>query len=132
MSFYTKIRVPNRMSVRLSEPLARRLSLLNGRPAAETVTHLSELVQEANDAPAFEVMAELCRTLSDRNRLLIAAMLKRRPHLAGCEIQAATGLSQATVSHHMRALTDGGLVSAERTGKWVYYHLDPRFERLVP
>lgn len=115
-----------------SDPLARRLSLLNGRPATETIHHLADLAEEAGDAPAFETMADLCRTLSDRNRLLITAMLKRRPHLAGCEIQAATGLSQATVSHHMRALVDGGLVAAERTGKWVYYALDQRFERLIP
>ncbi len=116
----------------LDDALARRLALVAGAPPDEARKHLESLAQDATEAPAFEAMATLCRTLSDRNRLAIAAMLKRQSPLSGCEIQVALGLAQATVSHHMKALVESGIVDAERAGKWTYYSLDARFERLVP
>lgn len=33
-------------------------------------------------------------------------------------------LSQPTVSHHMKVLTDAGLVTREQRGKWAYYRVD--------
>ena len=35
------------------------------------------------------------------------------------------GLSQPTVSHHMKQLVDAGLVTREQRGKWAYYRVDP-------
>lgn len=45
--------------------------------------------------------------------------------VCGCDIEAFLGLSQPTVSHHMKQLVDAGLVRAERRGRWVYYELEP-------
>ncbi len=45
--------------------------------------------------------------------------------VCGCDIEAFLGLSQPTVSHHMKLLVDAGLVRAERRGRWVYYELEP-------
>ena len=42
-----------------------------------------------------------------------------------CDLEAYLGLSQPTVSHHMKELVDAGLVTAERRGRWVYYELVP-------
>ena len=46
------------------------------------------------------------------------------PGICGCHIQAHVGLSQPTVSHHMKILTEAGLVIGEKRGKWVYYRLN--------
>jgi ArsR family transcriptional regulator len=35
------------------------------------------------------------------------------------------GLSQPTVSHHLKKLADAGLVAREQRGKWAYYTVDP-------
>lgn len=110
----------------------RRLALITGNPPAEAFRQLKDLAEEARDSPGFALMSALCRTLSDDSRLLIASMLKRQEPLSGTELQAALGLSQPTISHHMGILTESGIIHAERTGKWVYYKLDPRFARLVP
>lgn len=45
--------------------------------------------------------------------------------VCGCDVEAFLGLSQPTVSHHMKQLVDAGLVLAERRGRWVYYELEP-------
>lgn len=43
--------------------------------------------------------------------------------LCACEFVERLGLGAPTVSHHMRALIDAGLVSSEKRGSWVYYRL---------
>lgn len=44
--------------------------------------------------------------------------------VCGCDLETFLGLSQPTVSHHMKQLVDAGLVTAERRGRWVYYELE--------
>jgi ArsR family transcriptional regulator len=42
-----------------------------------------------------------------------------------CDLIAPVGLSQPTVSHHLKILVEGGLVSRDKRGVWVYYSLVP-------
>jgi ArsR family transcriptional regulator len=42
-----------------------------------------------------------------------------------CELIEPLGLSQPTVSHHLRVLHEAGLLSRERRGQWVYYRIMP-------
>ena len=42
-----------------------------------------------------------------------------------CDLTAPVALSQPTVSHHMKVLTDAGLLHREQRGKWAYYRLVP-------
>ncbi len=43
--------------------------------------------------------------------------------LCACEFVERLGLGAPTVSHHMKALNDAGLVASEKRGSWVYYRL---------
>jgi ArsR family transcriptional regulator len=40
-----------------------------------------------------------------------------------CELVVPLGLSQPTVSHHLKVLHDSGLLDRERRGQWVYYRI---------
>jgi len=42
-----------------------------------------------------------------------------------CDLTAPLGLSQPTVSHHLKVLTDAGLVGREQRGRWAFYSLLP-------
>jgi ArsR family transcriptional regulator, arsenate/arsenite/antimonite-responsive transcriptional repressor len=42
-----------------------------------------------------------------------------------CDLTEPLGLSQPTVSHHMKQLTEAGLVTREQRGKWAYYRVVP-------
>jgi len=73
------------------------------------------------------------KALADPTRLKILNLLKAKgrsccdligrsePGLCACDIEAAVGLSQAAISHHMGLLRRAGLVDAEKRGRWIYY-----------
>lgn len=44
--------------------------------------------------------------------------------VCACDVERLLGLSQPTISHHMKLLVQAGLVVAEKTGRWVYYRID--------
>jgi len=103
--------------------LSVRLERLTGEDASCCVPQYQDLAQQVAASPRFPESLKRLRALGDENRLLAVALLKRRKELCACEIQAATGLSHATVSHHMAVLVDAKLVRARRDGKWMYYRL---------
>jgi ArsR family transcriptional regulator len=42
-----------------------------------------------------------------------------------CDLTEPVGLSQPTVSHHLKLLVDAGILSREQRGRWAYYRLIP-------
>jgi ArsR family transcriptional regulator, arsenate/arsenite/antimonite-responsive transcriptional repressor len=74
--------------------------------------------------------AGLLAALADPVRLRIVSMLAAAPDgvACGCELEEPLGLSQPTVSHHLKVLRDAGLVTGEKRGRWVHYRVVP--ERL--
>lgn len=119
-------------TLRLAPQMARRLERLTGDLPETVVLELRNAAAKARAAPEFERRLALSKALSDENRLLCLALLKRRETLCACELQAALNLSHATVSHHMAALEEAGLVQGERRGKWRYYRLAEAAREVVP
>ncbi|HTT15560.1 MAG TPA: metalloregulator ArsR/SmtB family transcription factor [Thermoplasmata archaeon] len=103
--------------------LGERLERLTGEDAACCVPEYRTLAGEILEGAAFPSALRRVKALADEHRLLALALLKRRGELCACEIQAATGLTHATVSHHMAVLEDAGLVRSRRKQKWMYYRL---------
>jgi ArsR family transcriptional regulator len=62
------------------------------------------------------------KALSDPNRVKILKLLQHR-ELCVCELQAALGVAQPTVSNHLKVLENAGLVSYKKDGLWVNYRL---------
>ncbi len=55
-------------------------------------------------------------------RLQILDILARNAgQVCVCDLEAALPIKQATVSHHLRLLREGGLIDCERHGQWAYY-----------
>lgn len=70
-------------------------------------------------------IARLCRALADPNRVRIVNLLAVNPQpVCVCDLTEPLGVSQPTVSHHLRTLLEAGLVHRERRGTWSYYSLD--------
>jgi ArsR family transcriptional regulator len=74
--------------------------------------------------------ARALAALGDPVRLRIVSLLAAAPggSACGCELESPLGLSQPTVSHHLRILREAGLVTGHREGRWVHYRVVP--ERL--
>jgi ArsR family transcriptional regulator len=68
--------------------------------------------------------AELFRALSDPARVRIVNVLAgtSKP-VCACEFEPALGLSQPTVSHHLKRLVEAGLLEREQRGRWAYFSL---------
>ncbi|WP_062214490.1 helix-turn-helix transcriptional regulator [Streptomyces sp. NBRC 109706] len=73
-----------------------------------------------------ERMALMFKALSDPVRLRLFSKVASHPggEACVCDIQDV-GVSQPTVSHHLRKLREAGLLTAERRGTWVYYAVAP-------
>jgi ArsR family transcriptional regulator len=80
---------------------------------------------EAEDlAAAFKVLADPARL-----RLLSIVANANAGEACGCELVEPLGRSQPTISHHLSVLTDAGLLTREKRGKWAWYRAVP--ERLA-
>lgn len=66
---------------------------------------------------------EVMKALRDPNRVKIVKMLQHG-ELCVCEIQAALGVSQPTVSKHVKILEAAGLLNSRKEGLWVHYSLN--------
>ena len=64
--------------------------------------------------------------LGDPVRLRVLSMLAAADEgeVCVCNFVEPLGKSQPTISHHLRVLSEAGLVHGERRGKWVWYSLD--------
>jgi ArsR family transcriptional regulator len=73
-----------------------------------------------------EATARLFKALGDPARVRIVNLLATTDEaVCVCELMGPLGLSQPTVSHHLKKLTEAGLLSREQRGTWAYYSLDP-------
>lgn len=74
----------------------------------------------------FGESARLFKALADPHRLAIVATLARaKDEVCACDFTAGLPLEQSTVSHHLRALREAGIVRCRRIGTWVHYRLEP-------
>jgi len=67
-----------------------------------------------------EEVANICKAMSDANRLRIIEMLTTGEK-CGCELLEELQVTQPTLSHHMKVLSDCGLVNSKKDGKWQHY-----------
>ena len=79
------------------------------------------------------------KALSDPARVKILEFLRApgagccvfEDRICACDVERVLGVSQATVSHHMKLLIDAGLVSGEKHGRWMLYRINAAaFERV--
>jgi ArsR family transcriptional regulator, arsenate/arsenite/antimonite-responsive transcriptional repressor len=67
------------------------------------------------------------KALSDPARLRLISLVAAHAgqEACVCDLTEPVGLSQPTVSHHLKLLVDAGILTREQRGKWAYYKLMP-------
>ena len=70
-----------------------------------------------------EEVANICKAMSDENRLRIIEMLTQGEK-CGCNLLEELQVTQPTLSHHMKVLSDCGLVNSYKDGKWQHYSIN--------
>ena len=71
-------------------------------------------------------LESLFAALADRTRVrIVSTLLRAAEPCCVCQLEPELGLSQPTVSYHLKKLTDVGLLERERRGTFAYYRLAP-------
>jgi ArsR family transcriptional regulator, arsenate/arsenite/antimonite-responsive transcriptional repressor len=75
-----------------------------------------------------EDLAGALKAIADPVRLRLISMVASHQDQEACvcDLTEPVGLSQPTVSHHLKVLVDAGILAREQRGKWAYYRLVPR------
>lgn len=77
------------------------------------------------DADQAQRLARMFKALGDPTRVRLLSLIAAQPDREACicDLTEPVGLSQSTVSHHMKQLVDAGLVTREQRGRWAYYRV---------
>lgn len=78
-------------------------------------------------------LARRLKALADPTRIQLVSLILGRPEheACTCDLAPVVGLSEPTVSHHLKQLHDAGLVTKERRGMNVYYQVVPAAVKAV-
>ena len=93
------------------------------RPSQVANCGVTSLVREPLSAGAAAELAIRLKAIADPARLRLMSLIAS--HDGGeacvCDVSVGLGLSQPTISHHLKVLRTAGFLTAERRGSWVYY-----------
>ncbi len=97
------------------------------RAQDQVVVCCAPLVREPLTAADADGLVGVFKALADPARLRLLSMIAA--HEGGeacvCDLTEPLGLSQPTVSHHLKVLHGAGLVERDKRGVWAYYRLVP-------
>ncbi|MFL1378505.1 MULTISPECIES: ArsR/SmtB family transcription factor [unclassified Nocardiopsis] len=86
------------------------------------------------DEESAETLARTFKALGDPTRVRLLSMVAASPdgEACICDLKESVGLSQPTVSHHMKLLVEAGLLNREQRGRWAYFAVvQPALDRLA-
>ena len=87
----------------------------------------SPLVGGVIDVAAAERIAGTLKALAEPTRIRLISLIAAQPGAEACvcDLTDPVGLSQPTVSHHLKTLVDAGILTREQRGRWAYFALVP-------
>lgn len=73
-----------------------------------------------------DALAHLLKAVSDPTRLQLLSIIRSSPdnQACVCDLTGPVGLSQPTVSHHLKVLTDAGILEREQRGTWAWFSIN--------
>ena len=81
----------------------------------------SQVLSDALDDTSAAQLASGFKALADPIRLRLLSLIANAPEgtACSCDLEAPVGKSQPTVSHHLSILAEAGLITKEKSGRWV-------------
>ncbi len=85
------------------------------------------LLERALAQEEADELARVLKVLAEPARLRLLSLIQAQPdgEACVCHLVEPLGLSQGTVSHHLKALLNAGLVTRDQRGSWAYYRVAP-------
>jgi len=97
------------------------------KPLAVIAVDCAPLLEDEIDESDARRLAAMLRVLAEPARLRLLSLIQAQPgrEACVCHLTAPLGLSQPTVSHHLKVLLAAGLVEREQRGSWAYFRVRP-------
>jgi ArsR family transcriptional regulator, arsenate/arsenite/antimonite-responsive transcriptional repressor len=97
------------------------------QPIATIAATCPPLLQEAIEPEQADQLAAALKVLADPARLRLLSLIQAQPagEACVCHLTEPLGLSQPTVSHHLKVLLNAGLVEREQRGSWAFFRVVP-------
>ena len=105
----------------------RGMSFTNMLPVTDVTACCAPLARETMTAKHADDLARSLRAIADPARLRLISIVAASDNQEACvcDLIEPVGLSQPTVSHHLKILTDAGFLSRSKRGTWAFYRLVP-------
>jgi len=96
-------------------------------PAVNATACCAPLLREPITAVQATDLAHLLKALADPTRLRLVSMVAAHENAEACvcDLTEPLGLTQPTISHHLKILVDAGIFTREKRGVWAFYALVP-------
>ncbi|TAM70642.1 MAG: ArsR family transcriptional regulator [Microbacteriaceae bacterium] len=96
-------------------------------PVRDLQACCSPITRAPIEAENAENLARALKALADPARLRLVSMVAAHADAEACvcDLTEPLGLSQSTVSHHLKVLVDAGYLTRSKRGTWHYYRLVP-------
>ena len=97
------------------------------RPIATLTASCPPLLAGPLDAADADALADALKVIADPARLRLLSLIQAQPtgEACVCHLTEPLGLTQPTVSHHLKVLLNAGLVEREQRGSWAYFRIVP-------
>jgi ArsR family transcriptional regulator len=97
------------------------------KPVATIAASCPPLLERALAPSEADELARVLKVLAEPARLRLLSLIQAQPdgEACVCHLVGPLGLSQGTVSHHLKALLSAGLVTRDQRGSWAYYRVAP-------
>jgi ArsR family transcriptional regulator len=76
------------------------------------------------DRAEAEQLAKVLKAVAEPARLQLLSLIRSAGEACACDLNDPVGLSQPTVSHHLKVLADAGLIVREQRGQWAWFRAD--------
>lgn len=88
----------------------------------------SPVTGAAMDTAQAQALAGVLKAIAEPTRLRLISLVAAHEGAQACvcELTDPVGLSQPTVSHHLKVLVDAGVLAREQRGRWAYYRVVPQ------
>jgi ArsR family transcriptional regulator len=90
--------------------------------AAECCPSLLSAALSPDDATA---LAKGFAALGDPVRLRLLSLIAANGEICSCDLEGPLDKSQPTISHHTKTLSEAGLITGEKRGRWVWWSICP-------
>jgi len=101
------------------------MTVRSALPVIDQVDCCSPVTGGTLEVEEAEHLARMFKALGDPTRVRLLSLIAARPDREACicDLTEPVGLSQPTVSHHMKQLVEAGLVVREQRGRWAFYRV---------